>query len=240
MKKILAVFDFDQTLLEHNSDVEIQKLAPNGGQIPEEIHQVAKNQGWTAFVNASLAYLHENGVRKEDILNFIRQMPWVDGAVNLIKKLKNDLKADIIIISDANSIYIDESLKQQGLREYFQEIFTNPAQFGDQNGRLCVTPFTHQTDCDLSERNLCKGKVMLDFIGHKNYDFVCYAGDGGNDFCPIEKLNANDLAFVRKGYALEKKIPRMKEKRGLEVKAEIIYWTNGHEILEEIVKKANA
>ena len=78
---------------------------------------------------------------------------------------------------------------------------------------------------------------MLEYIKKQNYSFVCYAGDGGNDFCPIQKLTQNDLAFVRKGYALEKKIPRMKESRGLEVTAEIHHWTTGHDILAQIEKK---
>ena len=43
-------------------------------------------------------------------------MPYVEGAIDMIKKLKNDLNADIIIISDANSIYIQESLVNIGLR----------------------------------------------------------------------------------------------------------------------------
>ena len=78
---------------------------------------------------------------------------------------------------------------------------------------------------------------MLDYVKNKDYTFVCYAGDGGNDFCPIQKLTSNDLAFVRKGYALEKKIPKMKESRGLHVTADIHYWNNGHDILAQIEKK---
>ena len=54
---------------------------------------------------------------------------------------------------------------------------------------------------------------------------------------PVQKLTQNDLAFVRKGYALEKKIPKMKESRGLEVTADIHYWTTGHDILAQIEKK---
>ena len=56
-----------------------------------------------------------------------------------------------------------------------------------------------------------KFEMLLEYMKDKNYSFVCYAGDAGNDFCPIQKLTQNDLAFVRKGYVLEKKIPNMKE-----------------------------
>ena len=39
MKSILFAFDFDQTLLAKNTDVDIQKLSPEGGEIPNEIHE---------------------------------------------------------------------------------------------------------------------------------------------------------------------------------------------------------
>ena len=78
---------------------------------------------------------------------------------------------------------------------------------------------------------------MENFARDKNYKFVIYAGDGGNDFCPMLKLSSNDLAFVRKNYALERTISKMKQKRGLEIQAKIIYWENCHGILEEIKNK---
>ena len=62
----------------------------------------------------------------------------------------------------------------------FDEIYTNPAKFNEE-GQLVVQPYEYQTECDLSERNLCKAKVMLDYIKNKDYAFVCYAGDGGNE-----------------------------------------------------------
>lgn len=236
---ILVVFDFDQTLLENNSDVEIQKLGPCG-KIPDELYQVAKDEGWTAFVNVVLKYLHKQGVTPDQIKTFIRNLPYVQGAIGMIHQLKNEFNADIIIISDANSVYINESLDNADLKDaFFEEIYTNPAEFLT-SGQLVVTPFSHQTQCDLSERNLCKGKVMLDFIGDKNYSFVSYVGDGGNDFCAIHKLTENDLAFVRKGYALEKKIPNMKEKKGLVVKAAVYLWDKPSEIVAAIQTKLDS
>lgn len=235
---ILAVFDFDQTLLEHNSDVVIQKLAP-GGKIPNDLHSVAKEQGWTAFVNKCLEYLHDNGVTKENIVDFIHDEPYVEGAIDMIKVLKEKHKAEIIIISDANAVYIHESLVTAGIRDAISEVFTNPAEFNE-SGQLIVTPFTNQSECDLSERNLCKGRVMLDYMNGKQFDFVVYAGDGGNDFCPISKLGPDDMAFVRKGYALERTIPKMEQSRGIKVNAPVHFWTTSDDIISEIEKKLSS
>ena len=215
-----------------------QELSP-GGKIPEEIHEIANKEGWTAFVNACLLHFHENGIQPDQIIKFIHEMPYVEGAIDMLKTLKNDLNADIIIISDANSVYINESLTNAGVRDLISEIYTNPAEF-DEKGQLIMKPFANQTECDLSARNLCKGTVMLNYMKDNNFDFVFYAGDGGNDFCPMEKLTDQDIAFVRKGYALEKKIPRMRDQKGLPIKADIFYWTNSHEIIAHLRNKINS
>ena len=163
----LAVFDFDQTLLQCNTDVEVQKLSP-GGQVPEDLHKIAKTQNWTAFVNACLEHFHQNEISDEQIIQFIRDMPFVEGAKEMIKTLKNDYKADIIIISDANSIYIAESLKNAGLNDAFKDIFTNPAIV--ENGQIILTPYTNQPDGNPRD---WKAKVLQDYINtHNDYKFV--------------------------------------------------------------------
>ena len=174
MKSFLFVFDFDQTLLEKNTDVDIQKLAPNE-EIPKDIHDIAKSEGWTAFVNACLKYFHEQNISKDQIIEFIRNMPYVNGAIEMIKTLKHEYQADIIIVSDANSVYIEESLKNADILQCFSEIYTNPGEFRE-DGQLIVTPFTNQTECKLSAINQCKGKIVLDYIKDKDFAFICYAG----------------------------------------------------------------
>ena len=231
---LLAVFDFDQTLLECNTDVEIQKIAP-GGKVPEDLKIIAKKQNWTAFVNACLAHFAQNGISAQEILQFIRDMPFVEGAKDMIKKLKDEYKADIIIISDANSMYIEESLKNAGLFEAFNEIFTNPAKV-DNDGQIIVTPIAYQTDCDPNDRDKWKAQVLRDYIKDKSYNFVFYAGDGGNDFAPILQLTSNDLAFVRKGYALERMIGKTKES-SKEIKAQVHYWSTANDIMDQVSKR---
>ena len=43
-----------------------------------------------------------------------------------------------------------------------------------------------QETCTLSTKNLCKGQIMEDYVQScgKRFSFICYVGDGGNDFCP--------------------------------------------------------
>ena len=61
----LLVFDFDHTITDLNTDVEVQKLAP-GGEIPasSEMRGLYSDKGWTEFMGAVFALLHENNVSK--------------------------------------------------------------------------------------------------------------------------------------------------------------------------------
>ena len=61
----LLVFDFDHTITDLNTDVEVQKLAPGGG-IPSssEMRGFYADKGWTEFMGAVFCLLHENNVTK--------------------------------------------------------------------------------------------------------------------------------------------------------------------------------
>ena len=57
------MFDFDHTITDLNTDVEVQKLAP-GGNIPQssELRGLYSSQGWTQFMGAVFELLHQNNV----------------------------------------------------------------------------------------------------------------------------------------------------------------------------------
>ena len=78
--------------------------------------------------------------------------------------------------------------------------------------------------------------MLRDYIKDKSYNFVFYAGDGGNDFAPILQLTSNDLAFVRKGYALERMIGKTKES-SKEIKAQVHYWSTANDIMDQVSKR---
>ena len=73
----LLVFDFDHTITDLNTDVEVQKLAP-GGEIPasSEMRGLYSDKGWTEFMGAVFALLHQHNVSKVrlKILEIIYQL----------------------------------------------------------------------------------------------------------------------------------------------------------------------
>ena len=53
----------------------------------------------------------------------------------------------------------------------------------------------------------------------RDYTRVVYVGDGANDFCPVEQLREQDVAFVRRHRGLAK---RIHESGG--VRCQVRYW----------------
>ena len=155
----------------------------------------------------------------------------------LLEEAVDNLEATIIIISDSNSEFIHHILKEYKLSEKVDKVFTNPARWTEE-GKLEIGPYHHQETCKLSTENLCKGQILEDYIGEskKEFSFVCYVGDGRNDFCPSLRLSENDLTCVRKGFSLEKYIPQM-EQKGFKVKAEMLLWNDADQILARLKEK---
>nr|AQS22610.1 putative phosphatase phospho2 [Pseudodiaptomus poplesia] len=235
----LLVFDFDHTITDKNTDVEVQELY-SGGKISDipEVAKLYSSAGWTEYMGTVFKLLWEQGVTKEAILSLMRTLELTPVMHQLITEAHNDLHAKIIIISDSNSVFIDEILKHRNLIEMVDRVFTNPASWTDKD-LLTIQPFHHQEDCKLSSKNLCKGKIMEDYLGScgEKFSSVAYVGDGRNDFCPALRLKEDDLVFVRKEYSLEKYIQKMKED-GHHIKAKVNYWTSAQEILDSMKEKA--
>jgi len=220
----LVVFDFDHTLVDCNTDVEIQKLCP-GGKLPDDLKEKMRKMEWTDFMQEVFDCLHQNGVTPDEIRKLIRSLPFMTEVTQMMDVLKSQ-SSEIIIISDANSVFISELLDAANLTSYITKVFTNPAYFDDA-GKLRVQPFTHQTECTLSRPNMCKGQILEDYISSRKEDGVlfspiAYAGDGVNDFCAMTRLpNKMGIALPRKGYSIVRHISKQ-DAKGVKIQAEVI------------------
>ena len=57
------MFDFDHTVTDLNTDVEVQKLAPGGNiSSTSEMRGLYKDKGWTEFMGAVFTLLHKNNI----------------------------------------------------------------------------------------------------------------------------------------------------------------------------------
>jgi len=118
----LVVFDFDETIVGCNSDTFINELSSDG-VIPEEIiNKYYDYKNWTQYMKQVLSYLHRSGVTEQDLRNCLQRMPLVDGMKDLIFNLKNSgpQRFELIIISDANTVFIGHTLEFHQMDKAFR------------------------------------------------------------------------------------------------------------------------
>ncbi|RZC41263.1 Put Phosphatase and/or HAD domain containing protein [Asbolus verrucosus] len=245
MRKTLAAFDFDHTIIDDNSDTAAVSLVGKNN-IPQEVKDLQYRAGWTSFMQGIFNLLFEQGVNENTIKELVENLPLVTGMFNLIKELKKTGSYDIIIISDCNSYFIKTYLQKHNLANDVMKIFTNPAKFV--NGKLIISPYHDQTSCKLSTRNLCKGQILEEFVNEQQkkavvYDRIVYVGDGVNDFCPTLRLSKNDVICARNKYKLHDLILKAQAGKSFDnsgmvhnIKADIVVWDDGDDILQKIKK----
>ena len=119
----LVVFDFDETVVNCNSDTYINVLAP-GGAIPEQLwNNFLDDNDWTAYMQQVFAYLGNAGVRENDYKRCRATMPFVDSVKRLLQNLGEGVndginggkRFEVIVISDANSFFINYTLQYHKL-----------------------------------------------------------------------------------------------------------------------------
>lgn len=81
---------------------------------------------------------------------------------------------------------------------------------------------------------MCKGAELTAYLaqaqekGLAKYDKIIYVGDGGNDFCPLLRLKETDLALVRFDFALDRRIKKEGNEKGMTVPVK--YWDGAWEV----------
>lgn len=235
MAKKLAVFDFDHTIVDGNTDIVARKLLKNE-QIPESVRVLYQTSGWTVYMQEIFKLLKKHRISKDTVKKAIINIPEVPQFKKLITLLVTALKFHAIIVSDSNSLFINYWLEANKMNNYIHSVFTNPAEY-NKDGLLEIKGYHEQHECKLSTVNLCKGRIMEEFLKaqeEKNiiYDQVLYVGDGKNDFCPVLKLKEKDIACARVGYPLEAVLKKNeKDHVHQKVLARVCYWKVGDDIM---------
>lgn len=199
-----------------------------------ELQRRKKSEQFTDLCADLLIKLHSQGASPSDIKSALQTLPFHPGVKRGVSNLKAAGKTTFFLLSNSNTVYIDTILRHHALESLFHEIVTNPASFNDA-GALVLERRIKATDakqhaCKVGcSANMCKGEELEAFLarngGRDAFDRIIYVGDGGNDFCPVLRLNPHDLAFVRKFRGLQTRI----NKEG-GVKAGIKYWNGAWEL----------
>lgn len=157
MSKTLMVFDFDGTIVDDNSNIQVQYLLPSLNRTDRQSLYENRYQGPSGSMIAVFKLLHKHGVTEANMKARLEEIPLTDGMKELFAHLSSDTY-DVIIVSDANTLFIDWLLDKHDIRQQVNAVYSNPAEFNDE-GQLKLDFYHHQDWCTLSTPNLCKGTL---------------------------------------------------------------------------------
>lgn len=228
--RCLAIFDFDKTIIDDDSDATIIRKLRDRRTQPHREHG---SKEWTPYMSNVFEYAHAAGLSQEEILSSIASMKPTAGMVELITWLSTT-GWDILVITDANSVFVHHWLKTHHLEDKITSVITNRAFF--ENGRLYIEPCMTQNTCGYCPSNLCKSLALVNWSHTREpYDLLIYTGDGKNDFCPSANLSEESIVFPRKDYVLHRKIQKAMMAPSTELKCKIVPWEDGFHILHTLM-----
>ncbi|ERN15480.1 hypothetical protein AMTR_s00036p00240870 [Amborella trichopoda] len=196
MAKAVVVFDFDETILDCDSD---NWVVEEMG-VDDLFKELLRTMPLNPTMDRMMGELHSRGKTIEEIAEILKRAPFDPRVISAIKAA-HALGCDVRIVSDANTFFIVSILEHHGLLHCFTEINTNPA-FIDDNGRLNIRPCHKSHNCPICPPNMCKGlvieRIQSEIVGSDRC--IVYLGDGKGDYCPSLKLGHGDHVMPRKLY----------------------------------------
>jgi 2,3-diketo-5-methylthio-1-phosphopentane phosphatase len=190
---VLVVFDYDWSLVNENSDTFVfQQLYPELLATLKE--RRTAQPSWTKIMDDMLGALAEDkpDITPDMIRDAVARVPIQAHMLDALRLAAEQYSANIKIVSDANSVYIESMLERFGLGQHVSEVITNPASFENGRSRLHVRPY-HAEDgephgCEWCPSNMCKGRIVDELRRAQPYSSVLYVGDGSGDFCAATRL----------------------------------------------------
>ncbi|KUF96794.1 Meiotic recombination protein DMC1 [Phytophthora nicotianae] len=237
---LLVVFDFDDSLVNEDSDVFVfGSFHPELCQTAYERH--ANKPIWPSVFDDMLQVLstEKPHVTPELIRETVAQIPIQARMIDAIRMAVDLFGAEVKVISDGNTFYIESMLQHRELSEHVKEVFANPVEhetLDDGRTRLRIRPYhadhLDPHGCTWCPTNMCKGSILDSIRNGKAYSRVIYVGDGTGDFCPASRLTENDVVLARSHlvngnpYGLQR---RINENPGI-VHAPVVSWSTGYDI----------
>ena len=232
--KLIVFFDFDGTIIKGNSE---HAVIP---RVTLKYSYLSMGVAWfrgryLELMRSLYRDQHKSGVTREQMLAKLDRMELIPGMGELLPRLHDELKAELVVISNSNTLFVEHILKRHSLMKNVTKVISNPAEF-EAGGMLNLSAQGEYT-CARCPPNLCKGSVVDSYLEGRQFDVVGFAGDGPNDVCPMLGLRRQDVAFPRKDCWADRKTRGMRE----EMRAKLLPWRTGEDIfvfLKETLNRA--
>ena len=165
---VLVVFDFDLTLCDADTYTTVIQMAAQARlTLPPPLQTPPEYEGWPEYMRGVLEFLHKNKITSNVIKERLQTCTMTKGMPELLRYLHDHRKVskyipedrdengvvpnikttyDTLILSDANSCFIQWILEKHKLADAFTKILTNPSQV-TADGRVILADFHEQTDC---------------------------------------------------------------------------------------------
>ncbi|XP_023419579.2 phosphoethanolamine/phosphocholine phosphatase isoform X2 [Cavia porcellus] len=240
--RFLLTFDFDETIVDENSDESIVRAAP-GQQLPASLRASCREGFYHEYMQRVFRHLAEQGVRPRDLRAVYEAIPLAPGMGELLQFVaRQGPSLEVILISDANTFGVESRLRAAGHLGLFRRILSNPSA-PDARGQLALRPF-HAHGCTRCPANMCKHRALGDYLRERardgvHFEHLFYVGDGANDFCPLGLLAAGDVAFPRRGYPMHRLILEAQKAEPSSFRASVVPWDSGCDVrqhLEQVLK----
>ncbi len=238
-KKYLLIFDFDETIVDQDSEEELLKLTFTKQQYNQIISTISKLDFFEGF-NYYFKLMKEKGLTLKDINNNLYKLQLSPKMLNLFNYIKkNKSKFDVVILSSCIDYSIKQVLKHYGYSDLVEQYLCTKAYVEpEKSDKLLYVPknqFPHT--CDLCSDSQCKSSELEKFLKMKKYKkyekklFVC---DGDNDYCPSKNvLKKGDILFPRDDHRL---LNKLKQTNFRDITCDVHPWKSADEIILELEK----
>ena len=173
--------------------------------------------------------MRKDGVGRAEMESALASMPLMSNAFEFVTAVSKS-GAVQRILSDANTWFINHILEVKGLSNCFDRVVSNWGRWelggiADQS-RFVLSPATPGHGCQLCPPNLCKGRVLDEWMNEKEWARIIYVGDGRGDLCPAMRLLQNSRAstcvHARENWPLHTEL----ETRQLASDPRVTLWTD--------------
>lgn len=239
-KKILLLFDFDNTISDSTSTYILRKefLTEEEYEKNKYAHDTTKD--WIKLGNEYLKLFKQHGVTLDDMKRVLKEKVLLtDGMQNLFNFIRqNKQKYDLVLLTSTFEYVITYLLNLFNISDLFKEIYCVKSEIGKKDDdQIIYISLRKQHNCEDCGPLQCKNFDFQEFCQKydmKQYSKAIFICDGKNDFCLAKNLKKNDAILIRKNHALYDLLSIKEFKK--EIKGEIINWSNGNEIIEYLKK----
>eukprot|EP00904_Undaria_pinnatifida_P013007 jgi/Undpi1/8837/HiC_scaffold_25.g11299.m1 len=132
---VLVVWDFDWSLVNENSDTWVVKQL--GDELMPKFRSLRKEEqlGWTQIMNRQMRSLWEKGVTESEIKWSMSRLPVFQRMLDAAC-MAAAAGAEQAVVSDANTVFIEEFLNHHGILSLFGRGITTNGGVFKEDGRL--------------------------------------------------------------------------------------------------------